>query len=184
VYAFEPSAREHRRLLDSLDLSRVSNVTAVCAAVGASPGQGILRVADAPYSGLNTLGNRFAYDGISEASTETVEIVTIDDYVRQHGVARLDAIKLDVEGGEAAALAGATEVLERLRPVLVLEMNATALDTSGAAASQVEELLVAASYEAFAIDDRNASLTPVARIAEFDEQNLVFLPRKAAGESF
>ena len=86
--------------------------------------------------------------------------MTIDDYVQQHGVARLDAMKLDVEGGEAAALAGATEVLERLRPVL--EINATALDTSGAAASQVEELLVAAGYEAFAIDDRNASLTPVA----------------------
>jgi FkbM family methyltransferase len=180
VCAFEPSEREYRRLLDTLDLSRVSNVTPVHAAVGAAPGHGSLRVADASYSGLNTLGDRFAYGGISEAGRETVEIVTIDDYVRQHSIARVDAIKLDVEGGEVAALAGASEVLRRSRPVLVLELNAAALDGSGATPAHVEETLLAADYRAFAIDDSDASLTPVARPAELDGQNVVFLPREAA----
>jgi FkbM family methyltransferase len=182
VYAFEPSEREYRRLLDSLELSRVSNVTPLRTAVGATPGSGSLLVADAPYSGLNTLGDRFAYGEISEASRETVEIVTIDDFVRQRAIARVDAIKLDVEGGEAAALVGAAEVLRGSRPVLVLELNAAALDASGATPARVEELLLAADYRAFAIDESDAGLTPVAGIAELDGQNVVFLPRETAGD--
>jgi FkbM family methyltransferase len=182
VYALEPSGREYGRLLDSLELSRVSNITPVRAAVGASPGHGRLLVADASYSGLNTLGDRFAYGGISEASRETVEIVTIDDFVRQHDIARVDAIKLDVEGSEAAALVGAAEVLRRSRPVLVLELNAAALDASGATPARVEELLLAADYRAFAIDDSDANLTPVTGVAKLHGQNLVLLPRDGAGD--
>ena len=183
LYAFEPSTREHQRLLDSLDLSGVSNVTPVRAAVGTTPGRGTLRVAAAPYSGLNTLGDRFAYDDIPESSRESVEIVTIDNYVQHHNIARVDAIKLDMEGGEAAALAGAARVLRRFRPVLVIEINAKALDACGSTPSHVEELLLAVDYRTFAIGDFDASLTPVERIADFDEQNLVFLPREVAGES-
>jgi FkbM family methyltransferase len=180
VYAIEPSGREHRRLLDSIELSRAANVTPIRAAVGAAPGRGTLLVADAAYSGLNTLGARFAYGGISEASRETVEVVTIDDVVRERGIARVDAIKLDVEGGEARALAGAAEVLRRSRPMIVLELNVSALDACGATPAHVEELLLAADYRAFAIEDSDASLTPVARVGGLDGQNLVFFPRETA----
>jgi FkbM family methyltransferase len=183
VYAFEPSEREYRRLLDSLELSRVSNVTPVRAAVGAKSGKGSLMVADAPFSGLNTLGDRFAYAGIAEASREEVEIVTIDDFVRQHSVARVDAIKLDIEGGEAKALAGATETLARGRPALVLEWNATALFATGSKPSNIEEAFLEARYGGFRIDDCDASLVPVPGIAELDEQNVVFLPLDPTGSS-
>ena len=179
VYAFEPSEREYRRLLDSLKLSRASNVTPVRAAVGAKSEKGSLMVADASFSGLNTLGERFAYAGIPMASREAVEIVTIDDFVRQHGVARVDAIKLDIEGGEAKALAGAKETLRRTRPALVLELNATALVATGSAPLHIEETLLDARYRAFRIDDSDASLMPVSGIAELDEQNVVFLPPDA-----
>jgi FkbM family methyltransferase len=138
VYAFEPSAREYRRLLDSLDLSRVSNVTPVRAAVGASSGRGILRVSDAPYSGLNTLGNRFAYGGIAEAARETVEIVTIDDFVGQQDISRVDAIKLDIEGGEAAGACRRGPGAPEIASVVLLEINASVLDASGAAPAHVE----------------------------------------------
>jgi len=178
VYAFEPSGREYGRLLDSLELSRVANVTPVRAAVGAAPGQGSLLIADAAYSGLNTLGEEFAYRGVSEASREAVEILTIDGFVRQQGIAHVDAIKLDIEGGEARALAGSAEVLQRSRPVIVLELNSAALSASGATPDQVEELLVDEGYQAFAIDDSDASLTSVASVAEFDGQNVVFLARQ------
>ena len=135
-------------------------------------------VADAPFSGLNTLGERFAYAGIPMASREAVEIVTIDDFVRQHGVARVDAIKLDIEGGEAKALAGAKETLRRTRRPRA-RVNATALVATGSAPLHVEETLLDARYRAFRIDESDASLMPVSGIAELDEQNIVFLPPDA-----
>ena len=59
IYALEPTDREHRRLLDSLKLSNVRNVTPIHAAVGETPGRGRLIVADSQFSGLNTLGGAF-----------------------------------------------------------------------------------------------------------------------------
>jgi FkbM family methyltransferase len=184
VYAFEPSLREYRRLLESVDLSHVSNITAVRAAVGATSGRGRLRVADAPHSGLNTLGDRFAYSSVSESSRESAEIVTLDDFVRRRGISRIDVIKLDIEGGETAALEGAMQVLRCARPVIVVEVNASALDASGTRPSDIDELLLAADYRGFAINEADSSLMPVARIAELDEQNVVVLPREVASESF
>ncbi len=43
--------------------------------------------------------------------TATVELVTLDDYCREHAVARIDLLKLDVEGHEMAALGGASRLL-------------------------------------------------------------------------
>ena len=183
AYAFEPSTREHRRLLESLELSRVSNVIAVCAAVGATSGRGILRVADSLHSGLNTLGDRFGYSGVPLSLHEGVEIVTIDDFIRQQGISHVDAIKLDIEGGEAAALAGAAEVLRRFRPVVVIEINASALDACGTTPTRVEELLLGADYQPFAIDDTDASLVRLPNIAGVHEENLVFLAQEATSET-
>ena len=46
--------------------------------------------------------------------------VTIDDFCRHERIARVDLIKMDIEGSEAAALEGAHETIERTRPKLAV----------------------------------------------------------------
>jgi hypothetical protein len=46
--------------------------------------------------------------------------VTIDDFCRHERLARVDLIKMDIEGSEAAALEGAGETIERWRPKLAI----------------------------------------------------------------
>jgi len=56
-------------------------------------------------------------DGIySEASNVLVDVVGLDDYVREHGVTRCDLLKIDVECGEGAVVRGMQSLLETLRP--------------------------------------------------------------------
>ena len=45
-----------------------------------------------------------------------VDVVALDDYVRERGITRCDLLKIDVEGGEAAVARGMQFVLEKLRP--------------------------------------------------------------------
>lgn len=45
----------------------------------------------------------------------------IDAFVDRHNIARVEAIKLDIEGMEAEALAGASNVLRNTRPMIALE---------------------------------------------------------------
>jgi FkbM family methyltransferase len=45
---------------------------------------------------------------------------TVDDLVRERGLARVDFVKLDIEGAELDALVGAEETLRRFRPRLAI----------------------------------------------------------------
>ena len=50
-----------------------------------------------------------------------VPMRSLDSLAPEHGLDRLDLIKIDVEGHERQVLEGATSTLERWRPVLVIE---------------------------------------------------------------
>ena len=56
-----------------------------------------------------------------------IDVIRLDDWVRDHAVNRVDFIKMDIEGGELHALQGAQEMLSRFRPVIVAELNAVCL---------------------------------------------------------
>ncbi|HYD40128.1 MAG TPA: FkbM family methyltransferase [Anaeromyxobacter sp.] len=55
-----------------------------------------------------------------EAGAGPVTTVTIDDLVRERGLERVDFIKLDIEGAELDALAGAEQTIRRHRPRLAI----------------------------------------------------------------
>ncbi len=52
--------------------------------------------------------------------TETVRITTLDSYVREKNLPRVDFIKLDVEGAELDVLRGAATTIARFKPILAL----------------------------------------------------------------
>jgi hypothetical protein len=51
-----------------------------------------------------------------------MEAVTVDAFVRDRGLDRVDFIKLDVEGAERHVLDGAAETLRRFRPKVALSV--------------------------------------------------------------
>lgn len=55
---------------------------------------------------------------ITEDGAEQVEVCSIDEIVAQYCAARVDVIKLDVEGAEHQALDGAERTISRFRPKL------------------------------------------------------------------
>jgi FkbM family methyltransferase len=50
--------------------------------------------------------------------TITIEVTTVDSLVKQLGLARVDFIKMDIEGAEERALRGASETIRAFRPRL------------------------------------------------------------------
>ena len=57
---------------------------------------------------------------INENGTESAQIITLDDYVREKNLPRVDFIKLDVEGAELDVLRGAATTITRFKPILAL----------------------------------------------------------------
>jgi FkbM family methyltransferase len=102
---------------------------------------------------------------LSEASARTGELlldepvvatmrpsVRIDTYCAQAGVWP-DVVKLDVEGAEARALAGAATWLGRRRGVLFLELHPWSLAQLGASEEDVLRLLREAGWQTEVLED-------------------------------
>ncbi len=87
-------------------------------AVGDRAGETEFHVSNATHGG---------YDGIKwtrraeRIGTETVPMTTLDDEWRALGRPPVSCIKLDIEGAEMAALKGARELIQSLRPYIFLE---------------------------------------------------------------
>jgi FkbM family methyltransferase len=56
-------------------------------------------------------------------TTRGAVVNTLDRFVAQHPIPRLDLIKIDVDGHELPVLRGGLGVLEKFHPVLVMEMS-------------------------------------------------------------
>jgi hypothetical protein len=55
--------------------------------------------------------------------SQSVEAISVDEYVQKNGIAKVEFIKIDVEGAEASVLDGATVVLDRDKPILLIELH-------------------------------------------------------------
>jgi Methyltransferase FkbM domain len=67
-----------------------------------------------------------ASSGISSSSIE-VSVSTVDQFVRERSISRVDMVKIDVEGFEPGVISGARQTIERLQPVVFVEVNSFTL---------------------------------------------------------
>jgi FkbM family methyltransferase len=150
VWAFEPSEREFIRLRRNLRLNRLNNVRGFKIALADCQGEAEIKIADDEHSGQNTLGD-FAYQ-IELARCERVRTSRLDDLAQQECLRQVDLMKLDVEGSELSVLAGASEILRKQRPTLLLEVNENALHLQGSSGAELVELLRFHDYEIYGFD--------------------------------
>lgn len=141
VFTFEPSAYAGSILGLALRLRGLANVTAVDAGLGDTPGTATLTTPLKPAGtfryGLAHLGGEVPASPPAgqaparQAHAETCTITTIDRFMEEQGLARLDFIKLDVEGWEHRVLRGGAEAIRRHRPPMMIELVDSQLARAG-----------------------------------------------------
>jgi FkbM family methyltransferase len=120
VIAFEPLAENLRILKENIQLNGHANVVVENLALMSRTERIELRSAT---PGAITWVASVKIDQNSAVESQSVEAVTLDEYVQTKGIAKVDFLKIDVEGAEASVLEGATDVLHRDKPVLLIEMH-------------------------------------------------------------
>lgn len=107
VYGFEASPENFRKYRENM--RSVPNVTPVRSAVGDREGE-------ASICGGGSPGARVV---INEGAERTA-MITLDDFFLKQKLAKVDFIKMDVEGFEEKALYGARKIIQEFRPRMAL----------------------------------------------------------------
>jgi FkbM family methyltransferase len=112
VYTFEfvPDNLEVFQRNRSLNPQLAERIQIIPLALWNKSGESIDYSADGPGTTLT----------IRQGPTRSVSTVTIDDFVKQESLSRVDFIKMDIEGSELKALQGAEKTLRTFRPRLAI----------------------------------------------------------------
>jgi FkbM family methyltransferase len=121
IHAFEPVTESYRVLQGNLRRNRLSNVTAHKLAVGDASEARQMYIYTS--SGNNSfIPIQFGrYHPAQVVGRESVDVVTLDSMLHEAQLEPPDVVKVDIEGGELAALRGARELIDKYRPALLIE---------------------------------------------------------------
>ena len=130
VFAFEPTGT-YAMLQENLSFHGATNVVAEKLAVGSRSGP-----ADAAIVRL------WAH----ATDRGSFPFTTVDDYVRDHGIERVDCIKIDVDSYDFEVLRGAEKTMDRFDPWIVAELADVALSLRGQFTTDVLRWLATKGY--------------------------------------
>jgi FkbM family methyltransferase len=146
VHAFEPTAFAHGKLRANLALNPSIARRVVLEQLLLTDDPASFK-ADAIYSSwpLETRKDLHEKHQGALKSTEGARAIRLDDYLEQAKVAKVDLVKMDVDGHECSVLRGAPRLLAS-RPVIVMELAPYVLAERGHSLKELLSLLSAVGY--------------------------------------
>lgn len=127
LFCFEPQRIIHQILCGNVALNQLTNVKIYQQAVGSSGG-GRIEIETSDYSNTWNYGSFSLEKGFSSESTfegnttlETVEIVALDEVTELQALPHLKLLKIDAEGFETQVLSGASQLIEKHKPLIFVE---------------------------------------------------------------
>lgn len=104
-----------------------------------------------------------------------VEVLPVDQIVREAALPRVDVMKIDVEGAEGQVLRGAQETLSQFHPLLIVELDRERERAFGDEPEKVLDYLRNLGYAFYAL--RRRRLIPLAGLPG-DYENVIGLVNK------
>ena len=146
VIAFEPFKLNWNSLKKNVSMNRYSSVKIENMAIGEKNGEISLYYDDSE----SNLG-MVSFKEKGHSIKESIESITLDTYIENQSITKIDFIKLDIEGGEFNALKGMIETLNRFKPTLLIEiLNDEFYKDNN---DSIENFLSNLGYSKFFIDD-------------------------------
>ncbi len=153
VLAFEPNSHAYSILVRNIALSGRQNVRAFNIALSSTRGKAWL------YTGPGDESSSALAFVPGGRGGEQVTASRLDDILAESNIREVSALKLDVQGSEAALLKGAMGALKRSRPVVVFEVDPDAAETMAVSPRGAWDLLASLGYAFFRFSD--GALTPL-----------------------
>jgi len=121
IYSFEPQKQIFYQLCGNISLNNLYNIDAYNIGLGSK--NDYITIKEPDYFSNHDYG---VFSLIEEKITTTqrdvtVEIITLDNFVKINHIKKLDLLKIDAEGMDLDVLKGATQSIENFFPVIFIE---------------------------------------------------------------
>lgn len=144
VYAFEPNPFCVSILKNHIDLNGLQNISVLD--MGLSDRQ---ESATLKYS-MDSLSVGSVYRILDKFDLSSeIDLITLDQFVKDNKINKIDLIKVDVEGGELRFLSGARESINHFKPVIIMECDWENSFSSGYDVSELFLFLKQLNYNAY-----------------------------------
>lgn len=120
IWSFEPVLAHYECALETIRLNNIDNITLSRCMIGENKKKSIIqthnRFGENMYGGAREQSFEFMQK-IPLAKYEEVDVITLNELP----VKDLAIIQLDLEGNEVKALKGATEIIQKYKPIIITE---------------------------------------------------------------
>lgn len=143
VHAFEPFDANYRLLLEHKELNRFANLHAHQLAVSDHSGEVEFQ---SPRASVNNYGGGWVLAEGEQPEgpitrLQTVRSVSLDAFVAENDIEKVDFIKIDTEGAEMSVLRGAADTIQRFKPAMMIELFPHGLSRYGRTPEELSQLI-------------------------------------------
>jgi FkbM family methyltransferase len=149
VFGFEPVPHLFQRLKENIALNAFDRVASLYQmALSRETGQATIKAAweDCDNQGMASLRNT---DHPHLTRALEIRTITLDQFVREKHLDRIDLIKMDVQGAEPWVIEGGASTLRRLQPDLLLEVSPYDLRSFGKTSADLLQMIESVGYECY-----------------------------------
>jgi len=171
VFAFEAIREVYEKLTFNIQLNNLSGITAENLAIFDQKDLLEFYVSSGENIGMSSI---FHHDN-ERGDTVQVQAISVDEYVEENQISRVDFIKLDIEGAELHALNGMRKTLRRFRPILLMELSTEVLPNTSLTPDEITQLLRDLNYTQMALT-KSGDPIPLDQNPDAFYHNYAFLP--------
>src|SRR6218665_1540609 len=142
VYGFEPYPPTYSRAVSNISSNKITNAILYNLGCGDTDAEVKMVSVISTNSGQNRIVEDAAVN--NEENLQVVKIVRLDEYL--NNAAKIDLIKIDVEGFEKKVLEGAVDILQKDKPVLFIEVDDRLLKANNSSAANLISFLEKFNY--------------------------------------
>ncbi|WP_462252898.1 FkbM family methyltransferase [Ferruginibacter sp.] len=145
VYVFEPAPNTFKIIHETIKINNLQDRIIVNQqAVSSSKGQTSFYMADSEFADN---ANSLVHHRLDK-KLKKIDVVqtSIDDFITDNDITKVDFIKIDVEGAELDALKGAVNCLKNHKPKMTLGLHPTPIKQKGDSLEEIYDLLWDCKY--------------------------------------
>lgn len=162
VYAFEPVSRVFAKLKENIALNKY-DIIPVEKAVSNADGVATIYDTSSEHTYSVTVNKNLHSKEVNVVEAK-IETITLDSFIRQNNIKRIDLIKIDVETHEPEVIEGFSEYLSKFQPSILIEI------LNNEVGEKISKMIEGLGYLYFNIDERGG-IRQVDKITKSDYYN-------------